>query len=134
MTTSPFSPDDIRAAAEVHAELRADYHDAVVESSLAKVDREIDARVDARLAASRPTKRRGSSLIAAETHRGYLAGAVAGSYSGWEDRLWLIWVAIAVVYVAGATVATTRIRHRRQLARAMRSNNTRHVSPAHPGS
>ena len=52
MSTSPLSHADIRAAAEVHAELGPEYRDAVVESFLAKVDREIGARIDARLTAS----------------------------------------------------------------------------------
>src|SRR5450755_3771765 len=50
MSTSPISPDDIRAAAEVHQELGPEYNDAVVASFLEKVDREIAARVEARLA------------------------------------------------------------------------------------
>ena len=52
MSTSPLSPDDIRAAAEVHAELGPEYRDAVLESFLAKIDNEIGARIDARLAAT----------------------------------------------------------------------------------
>jgi hypothetical protein len=50
MSTSPLSPEDIRAAAEVHRELGPEYSDAVVASFLEKVDREIAARVEARLA------------------------------------------------------------------------------------
>ncbi len=50
MSTSPLSPEDIRAAAEVHRELGPEYQDAVVASFLEKVDREIAARVEARLA------------------------------------------------------------------------------------
>jgi hypothetical protein len=50
MSTSPWSPEDIRAAAEVHQELGPEYQDAVVASFLEKVDREIAARVEARLA------------------------------------------------------------------------------------
>jgi hypothetical protein len=46
-------PAEIRAAAEVHHELGPDYRDAVIESFLEKVGREIDARVDARLAGNR---------------------------------------------------------------------------------
>ena len=47
---SSMSADEIRAAAETHRELPPEYQNAVIESFLAKVDREIDARVDARLA------------------------------------------------------------------------------------
>jgi hypothetical protein len=50
MSTSPLSPEDIRAAAEAHRELGPEYSDAVVASFLDKVDREVAARVDARLA------------------------------------------------------------------------------------
>src|SRR5260370_8925875 len=50
MSTSPLSPEDIPAAAEVHRELGPEYSDAVVASFLEKVDREIAARVEARLA------------------------------------------------------------------------------------
>ena len=49
MSTSSFTPDELRAAAEVHEELGPDYRDAVLESFLDKVGKEIDARVDARL-------------------------------------------------------------------------------------
>ena len=47
---SSMSADEIRAAAETHSELPPEYQNAVIESFIAKVDREIDARVDARLA------------------------------------------------------------------------------------
>jgi hypothetical protein len=49
MATSSFTPDEIRAAAEVHAELGPDYRESVVDSFLERVNQEIDARVDARL-------------------------------------------------------------------------------------
>jgi hypothetical protein len=49
MSTSPLSPQEVRAAAEAHKELGPEYSDAVVESFLERVDREIAARVDARL-------------------------------------------------------------------------------------
>jgi hypothetical protein len=49
MSTSPLSPQEIRAAAAVHQELGPEYGDAVIESFLERVDREISARVDARL-------------------------------------------------------------------------------------
>ncbi len=49
MSTSPLSPQEIRATAEAHKELGPEYSDAVIESFLERVDREIIARVDARL-------------------------------------------------------------------------------------
>jgi hypothetical protein len=48
--TSSWTADEIRAAAETHRELPPEYQTAVIESFLSKVDREIDARVDARIA------------------------------------------------------------------------------------
>jgi hypothetical protein len=52
MSTSPVSPEDIRAAAEVHHELGPEYSDAVVAAFLDKVEKEVAARVAARLAES----------------------------------------------------------------------------------
>jgi hypothetical protein len=52
VSTPSLGPDDIRAAAEVHAELGPDYRDAVLESFLERVNKEIDTRVDQRLAAA----------------------------------------------------------------------------------
>jgi hypothetical protein len=78
MSTSPVSPEDIRAAAEVHHELGPEYSDAVVASFIDKVDRELAARVDARLAVaartatSRPDSRR--ALL-----KGMAIGACAGA-------------------------------------------------------
>ena len=57
MGTSPLSPEDIRAAAGAHHELGPEYSDAVVASFLEKVDREIAARVEERLAVSTPRAR-----------------------------------------------------------------------------
>jgi hypothetical protein len=54
MSTSPLSPQEIRAAAEAHKELGPEYSDAVIESFLERVDRGITARVNARL---RPVSR-----------------------------------------------------------------------------
>lgn len=85
MDTSPVSPDDIRAAAEVHEELGPEYHDAVVASFVDRVEREVDARVRARLAAMHQAEvapahraevtplRRGTLL------KGMAAGAGAGA-------------------------------------------------------
>ena len=45
MSASPLDPQEIRAAAEAHKELGPEYSDAVIESFLERVDREITARV-----------------------------------------------------------------------------------------
>ena len=50
VTDSPLSAGELRAAAETHKELGPEYRDAVLESFVERVGREIDARVDARLA------------------------------------------------------------------------------------
>ncbi len=50
MSDSPLSREEIYAAAAAHDELGPEYSDAVVASFLEKVDKEIGARVDARLA------------------------------------------------------------------------------------
>ena len=49
LTHGTLDPQEIRAAAETHKELGPEYSDAVIESFLERVDREITARVDARL-------------------------------------------------------------------------------------
>jgi hypothetical protein len=56
VTDTPLSAGELRAAAETHKELGPEYRDAVLESFVERVGREIDARVDARLAqaAARP--------------------------------------------------------------------------------
>jgi ferric-dicitrate binding protein FerR (iron transport regulator) len=50
MSDSPVGPDDVRAAAQTYRELGPDYHDAVIASFVDRIDREVDARVEARLA------------------------------------------------------------------------------------
>jgi hypothetical protein len=49
--TSPVSADDVRAAAAAHRELGPEYSDAVVAAFIERVDRAVDARLEARLAA-----------------------------------------------------------------------------------
>ncbi len=50
VTDSPLTARELRAAAETHKELGPEYQDAVLDSFVDRVGREIDARVDARLA------------------------------------------------------------------------------------
>ncbi len=138
MSTSPLSPDHIRAAAEVHAELGPEYRDAVVESFLEKIDDEIAARIDARLAAAAPrAPRRDLDPVTAARRRGLATGLVTGlavgtvvtgvpltelaisigdngSWTAWQSKLWFIWAVIAIVYGAGAVTVLVRNRRRRQ--------------------
>jgi hypothetical protein len=58
VNSSSLTPEEVRAAAEVHDELGPNYRDAVIESFLEKVGREIDARVDERVGRSAPQPQR----------------------------------------------------------------------------
>ena len=55
MSDSGLSPDEVRAVAEVHSELGPEYQDAVVESFLEKIDKQVGDRIDARIAATQRT-------------------------------------------------------------------------------
>jgi hypothetical protein len=80
MSTSPVSPEDIRAAAEVHAELGPEYSDAVVAAFIAEVDRQVAARVEARLASTvpaRPAEHGGRWQLFKGMAIGVCAGALA---------------------------------------------------------
>jgi hypothetical protein len=121
VSPTSLTPDEIRAAAETHHELGPDYQSAVIESFLDKVGQEIDARVDARLAAAQPmpglspyqpnqpqprqaNPRNGSFALAVVSMvLGIpLTGIVAGTHLGiWA--LTIIWIAIAVINIAYAT-------------------------------
>jgi hypothetical protein len=138
MSTSPLSPDDIRAAAEVHAELGPEYHEAVVESFLAKIDSEIGACIDARLATTPPPRTRDTDPVTVARGRGAATGLVSGLalgtivvgvpltwlvvYAGDSAKLQLIWAMIAIVYGAGAAGVLVWNRRRRQSARRQQRN------------
>jgi N-methylhydantoinase A/oxoprolinase/acetone carboxylase beta subunit len=78
MSTSPLSPQEIRAAAEVHKELGPEYSDAVIESFLERVGREITARVDARLG---PVPREQPvQQVQSNSRRTLLTGAAIGIF------------------------------------------------------
>jgi hypothetical protein len=128
MSTSPFSPEEIRAAAEAHRELGTEYHDAVVESFLAKIEREIDARVDARLANSPlPARRRELDPATLAKRRLMLQHMAVGSVvtavplslivlaaNPWDQSrvraaFVLVWILIGAVYaVASALLRPSR--------------------------
>src|SRR2546429_8558055 len=79
MGDSRLSPDEIRATAEVHNELGPDYRDAVVESFLAKIDKEVGARIDAQLAATRQAPARTPDPALLDRKRSQLGAMAAGS-------------------------------------------------------
>jgi hypothetical protein len=85
MTDSPLSPQEIRAAAEVHRELGPEYSDAVVASFLEKVDREIAARVEARLARVPRTE-----PVKTDSRRTLLTGIAIGAAVGGIPLLLLL--------------------------------------------
>jgi len=127
MSDSPLSPQEIRAAAEAHAELGPEYSDAVVASFLDRVDRAVAARVDARLAEMREP----APPAEQEDRRTLLKGVAIGvSLSGIalalvggnpDERVHrIVWVLmiIAVVCALGATWAHRPQKLRRPPARA----------------
>ncbi len=111
MNGSSLTPEEIRAAAETHSELGPQYQSAVIDSFLEKVGREIDARVDARVAGLYP----GRKPPAERAGRGVfplaiismvmgipLTAIVLGTARGIDGLIGLIvvWVAITVINVA----------------------------------
>ena len=121
VTDSPLSAGDLRAAAETHKELGPEYRDAVLESFVERVGREIDARVDARLAqaAVRPVAPQPAPAAPARQPKQFspLAMALgsialgipitaivvaAGAHPTGIWGLLVVWIAIAVINVAYA--------------------------------
>jgi hypothetical protein len=104
--TTSLSPDEIRATAEIHREISPEYQDAVIDSFIERVGREIDARVDSRLAAQQHQRHqhRSNPLALAITSMALgvpLSGITLGLGSGQQlTGLAIIWIAIAVINVA----------------------------------
>lgn len=112
VTDSPLSAGEIRAAAETHQELGPDYRDAVIESFVERVGREIDARVDARLARSAgpqaPPVRRVNVQATAlgSIALGIPITAIVLTQSSQGSGFWelvVVWLAIAAINIAYAT-------------------------------
>jgi hypothetical protein len=116
VASSSLSPDEIRAAAETHHELPPEYQNAVIESFLDKVGKEIDARVDARLAAAyregpplqpqKPPRQSSPAFLAvASLVFGIPLTAIvsaAGPHPVGFAGVLVVWAAIAVINVAWA--------------------------------
>src|SRR5437763_13918859 len=123
VTDSPLTSGELRAAAETHRELPSEYRDAVLESFVERVGREIDARVDARLAqaagrpvaqqppppppAPKPPKPVSAMVLAlGSIALGIPLSAIAvavGSNPGGFAGLLVIWIAIAVINLGYAS-------------------------------
>ncbi len=119
MGDSRLSPEEIRAAAEVHNELGPEYRDAVVQSFLDKLDDEVGARIDAQLGA-RPARKTPADPALLERRRMQLGAMAAGSvvaalasgvavawsvhYPGSSPAkaLIVVWVVLAAVYLGYA--------------------------------
>jgi hypothetical protein len=114
VATSSLSPDEIRAAAETHRELPPEYQSAVIESFLDKIGKEIEARVDARVAAyytqgPPPKPRRGPRqhspgfLAVASMVLGIPLTAIvvaAGSHPVGLAGVLIVWAAIVAINIA----------------------------------
>jgi len=104
------TPDEIRAAAETHRELGPDYQSAVIESFLDKVGKEIDARVDERMATARQApmrhvhERRPMALAIVSMSLGIplsaIALAIPSSSTSGLTALVVIWIAITAINLA----------------------------------
>jgi predicted lipid-binding transport protein (Tim44 family) len=121
VTDSPLFAGELRAAAETHKELPSEYRDAVLESFVERVGREIDARVDARLAqaAARPVApqpaapapRAPKPVSAMVLALGSIALGIplsaitlaAGTHPAGFAGLLVVWIAIAIINVAYAS-------------------------------
>jgi VIT1/CCC1 family predicted Fe2+/Mn2+ transporter len=137
MSSSPLSPDEIRAAAAVHQELGPQYSDAVVESFLERIDKEIAARIEARFAVLPEARRRQPDQAKLTQRRTLLAGAAIGAVgagapltpfafsmadgqgrSQWLAAIWIVIGLVFVAAVAGAgTVRASQVRSNPERAR-----------------
>jgi len=126
MSDLPLSPHDVRAAAAAHEELGPEYSDAVVASFLEKVDEEITARVDARLADmrqpeppadpdSRRTLLRGIAIGIAIS--GISVLMVGGNADERLHRLPWVLLAFAVICAVSANWAGWQLRSRQAAGR-----------------
>ena len=113
VTSSPPSPEEIRAAAEIHRELGPEYDKAVVESFLARLGPEIDARVDERVAQELQA-RGGQRASRSPSPAGMALGSIAlgipitaivatsGDHPVGFAGVLVVWLAIAIINVAYA--------------------------------
>jgi hypothetical protein len=122
---------EIRAAAAAHEELGPEYSDAVVASFLNRVEEEIAARVEARMAeaprpeapadeASRRALWRGIAI--GIVIGGIAVSAIGGNPGEHAHRLMLILMVCAVAFAVAATIRQVRGGHRRPVAPSARAD------------
>ena len=109
------SAQELRAAAETHRELGPEYRDALIESFVERVGREIDAKVDARLtqAGVRPPAQPGQpkpfsvmTLALGSMALGIPLSAIAvaaGTHPAGFFGLLVVWIAIAAINLGYAS-------------------------------
>jgi hypothetical protein len=129
---------EIRAAAAAHEELGPEYSDAVVASFLNRVEEEIAARVEARMAeAPRPEAPRAGVPADQDSRRalwrglaigivigGIAVSAIGGNSGEHRQRLVLILITCAVVLAVTSTVRQVRGALRRPAAPSARADRT----------
>jgi anti-sigma-K factor RskA len=121
---------EVRAAAAAHEELGPEYSDAVVASFLERVEEEIDARVDARMAEARRPEAPAGQESRRALWRGIAIGIVIGlivavGVGGNPDErlhrrvliLAAVVLTIAVTYAVGAARAWRRLANQRDARR-----------------
>jgi len=131
---------EIRAAAAAHEELGPEYSDAVVASFLNRVEEEITARVEARLADSprrQETPRRPEAPAGEDSRRalwrgiaigivigGIAVSAIAGNPGEHAHRLMLILMICAVAFAVAGTIRQVRGAPRRPAAPSAPADRT----------
>jgi hypothetical protein len=108
---SPLSAGELRAAAESHRELGPEYRDAVVESFVERIGKEIDARVDARPAqasahpAPAPKQFNVQMMALGSIALGIPISGIAVAAGSHPAGIWgllVVWIAIAAINIGYA--------------------------------
>jgi len=129
---------EIRAAAAAHQELGPEYSDAVVASFLNRVEEEIAARVEARMAESARPETPRPGVPASEESRhalwrgiaigivigGIAVSAIGGNSGEHRQRLVLILITCAVIFAVTSTVRLVRGALRRPAAPSAHAGRT----------
>ncbi|MEU8380106.1 hypothetical protein [Streptosporangium sp. NPDC048865] len=122
MPRTSSSGDELRASVEARRDLGPEYEDSLVEGFLEKVDRELDRRVDDRIAARareaspavRPSVDAGQRLALAIVSLTLgVPGTIAVSYSGMGDALLGFVLTLMWVGIIGVNASFTLGRRRR---------------------